>query len=401
MPQVSVIIPTYNRKEYLQLAIESVLGQTYDDYEIIVVDDGSSDGTGAAIEARYGERVRYLWQENQGESVARNRGIELAQGDYLALLDSDDLWLPTKLARQVYAMDSDPIAVLTFALSWTVDGEGQVVDMPSLHQAGEEPDLSLESLYLKNPIYGASTVMMRRAAVVEVGAFDRAIRYGEDWDLWLRLRQQGSFLFLNEPLTFVRRHANAQHHFPSPERAERELADRLYMLEKAFATGPAQLPAELKARAMANQVGQAALLNYAIGKEEVGRRLLAEAAELYGRDWGNPRRLALRLTRYALKLGGTGSQGRGEPGVSFLQALFAHWPNTIPVSKRWQRQLLSTVYAQMASQSLEAGNRWHARNAFVRALRIDLGWLKNAELRASLMKTALGFDAARHWRSSQ
>jgi glycosyltransferase involved in cell wall biosynthesis len=78
VPRVSVIIPTYNRKDYVREAIDSVLAQTYTDYEIIVVDDGSSDGTEAVLRERYGDRIRYLWQENQGESVARNRGIELA-----------------------------------------------------------------------------------------------------------------------------------------------------------------------------------------------------------------------------------------------------------------------------------------------------------------------------------
>lgn len=101
MPRVSVIIPTYNRREYVQEAIDSALAQTFTDYEIIVIDDGSTDGTSEALQARYGNRIHYEWQENQGESVARNRGIELARGEYIAFLDSDDLWHPEKLAKQI------------------------------------------------------------------------------------------------------------------------------------------------------------------------------------------------------------------------------------------------------------------------------------------------------------
>ncbi len=108
MPTVSVIIPTYNRRAYVQEAIDSVLAQTYTDYEIIVIDDGSTDGTGEALRERYGDKIIYEWQENQGLSAARNRGIESSRGQYIALLDSDDLWMPEKLERQVACLSQHP-----------------------------------------------------------------------------------------------------------------------------------------------------------------------------------------------------------------------------------------------------------------------------------------------------
>ena len=125
MPTVSVIIPTYNRRTYVQEAIDSVLAQTYPDYEIIVIDDGSTDGTDQVLHARYGDRIRYVWQENQGESAARNRGIALARGEYIALLDSDDLWLPDKLAKQIPFLDSHPGAVLALPQVWQINANGE------------------------------------------------------------------------------------------------------------------------------------------------------------------------------------------------------------------------------------------------------------------------------------
>ena len=126
MPRVSVIIPTYNRLDYVQEAIDSVLAQTYTDYELIVVDDGSTDGTGDTLKARYGDRIRYLWQENQGWPAARNHGVSIAQGEYIAQLDSDDLWLPEKLVRQVPVLDACPEAVLVFSHVMQIDAEGGV-----------------------------------------------------------------------------------------------------------------------------------------------------------------------------------------------------------------------------------------------------------------------------------
>ena len=108
MPRVSVVIPTYNRREYVQEAIDSVLAQSYTDYELIVVDDGSNDSTGEALHSRYGDRLAYEWRPNAGVSAARNRGLELARGEFIAFLDSDDVWLPQKLQQQVAFLDESP-----------------------------------------------------------------------------------------------------------------------------------------------------------------------------------------------------------------------------------------------------------------------------------------------------
>jgi glycosyltransferase involved in cell wall biosynthesis len=107
-PKVSVLIATYNRARMLGAAIDSVLAQSYQDFELIVVDDGSTDGTRELVARRYGSAVRYIYQENRGRSEARNTGIKAARGDFFAFLDSDDAWLPEKLARQVRLLEQRP-----------------------------------------------------------------------------------------------------------------------------------------------------------------------------------------------------------------------------------------------------------------------------------------------------
>src|SRR3989304_595361 len=119
MPRVSVIIPTYNTAHYIAPAVESVLGQTYQDTEIIVVDDGSTDNTRTVL-TPYMDRIQYIVQDNKGRSEARNRGIHQSQGEFIAFLDADDLWLPDKLSQQVAALDEHEQAVLAYGLAQTV-----------------------------------------------------------------------------------------------------------------------------------------------------------------------------------------------------------------------------------------------------------------------------------------
>ena len=124
MPRVSVIVPTYNRREWLCEAIDSILAQTYGDLEVIVIDDGSTDGTGGALRERYGDRIRYRWYGNAGVSAARNRGIELARGEFVAFLDSDDLWLEPKVEKQVHYLDEHPEVGAVFCQGWWMDEAG-------------------------------------------------------------------------------------------------------------------------------------------------------------------------------------------------------------------------------------------------------------------------------------
>jgi len=194
--KISVIIPTYNRQEFLVRAIESVLGQTCADFELIVVDDGSTDDTARCV-AGYGGQVRYVYQENRGPAAARNTGIRAAEGELLAFLDSDDRFAPEKLAVQQAAMAARPDYLISHTDEiWYRRGE-------LLHQKKKHhrPHGFIFSQCLKLCVVGMSTVMARREFFARIGYFDEELPCCEDYDLWLRASVFLPFLKVDRPLT--------------------------------------------------------------------------------------------------------------------------------------------------------------------------------------------------------
>jgi len=198
-PQVSVIIPTYNRSWCLSEAIDSVLSQTFQNMELIVVDDGSTDETPALL-SRYGNRLRCLRQTNQGVSAARNGGIQAARGNLIALLDSDDSWQPDKLARQVAFFDNHPDAMICQTEEIWIR-RGVRVNPKRRHRKPSgwifEPSLAL---CLVSP----SAVMMRRKLLEETGGFDESLPACEDYDLWLRVSLRYPIHLIDDALVVKR-----------------------------------------------------------------------------------------------------------------------------------------------------------------------------------------------------
>jgi glycosyltransferase involved in cell wall biosynthesis len=199
MPRVSAIIPTYNRKAFVLEAVASVLAQGYGDYELIVVDDGSEDGTGEALR-RYGGQVRYTYQDNNGVSSARNHGLELAEGEFIAFLDSDDLWLPEKLGVQVAVMDEHPEAQICYTDEiWIRRG---VRVNPRKRHAKYSGEIYPQCLPLC--IISPSSALMRRGLFEEVGTFDPFFPVCEDYDLWLRVTARFPVFFIPQQLIVKR-----------------------------------------------------------------------------------------------------------------------------------------------------------------------------------------------------
>jgi glycosyltransferase involved in cell wall biosynthesis len=184
--EVSVIIPTYNRRDLLPRAIDSVLAQTRSIDEIIVVDDGSTDGTADMLQARYGERVKHVWQSNAGVSSARNHGLRLARGRYLALLDSDDEWLPEKTALQVAFLESRPDFGMVVCDVERIDGDYRHIDVFHRRDVIREDGWALRWL-LHNPALIPASVMLRRQVVDQLGGFDETLRTAEDLEFHLRV----------------------------------------------------------------------------------------------------------------------------------------------------------------------------------------------------------------------
>ncbi len=196
---VSVIIPTYNRAWILKEAIDSVLSQDYENFELIVVDDGSTDKTGALLD-RYKNRLRIIRQKNSGVSAARNRGIRAARGELIAFLDSDDLWLSGKLEAQVKFFLSNPGALICQTEEIWIR-RGKRVNPKNKHKKPSghifEPSLAL---CLVSP----SAVMMRPALFNKVGLFDENLYACEDYDLWLRTSCRYPVYLIETPLIIKR-----------------------------------------------------------------------------------------------------------------------------------------------------------------------------------------------------
>lgn len=199
-PLVSVIVPTYNRVDILPHAIESVLRQTYRNFELHVVDDGSRDGTGKVMERYASERVFYYYQENRGQSAARNFAIDKARGDLIALLDSDNAWYPDKLEKQIAFLQANPGYDILYSDILPVRADGTPFRRrPSRKFSGDVLNELLVGNFVTN-----NTVLVDRKCFIESGGFDEELRYAEDFDLWLRFATRYRFLHHPEEVVSYR-----------------------------------------------------------------------------------------------------------------------------------------------------------------------------------------------------
>lgn len=190
-----MIIPTCNRAHFLPETIQSVLKQTYRNYELIVVDDGSTDETSEIVSA-FGSQVHYLHQKNRGVSAARNTGIRAARGDFLAFLDSDDLWKKRKLAIQMELMQSDPSVKICYTNEiWLRNGK-------HLNQKKKHRKFSgwIFEKMLPLCLISASSILLKREVLDRVGWFDENLPVCEDYDLWLRMGLHYPITFIDHPL---------------------------------------------------------------------------------------------------------------------------------------------------------------------------------------------------------
>lgn len=187
-PQISIVIPAYNCDRYIGQAIESILNQTYSSYEIIVVDDGSQDKTREALQP-YCQHIQYVYQENQGVSVARNHGLNLARGEFIVFLDADDMFLPDKLTTQLAVFEAQPQLGLVQSGWRRVNQKGEILmDATPWNYV---PELNLEMWLRWKPLGTMGTLMFRRDWLLKVAGFEPGLAHAEDVDLILRLALLG------------------------------------------------------------------------------------------------------------------------------------------------------------------------------------------------------------------
>lgn len=269
-PLVSVIIPTFNRESYLPETLDSLQAQTLQDFEIIVVDDGSTDRT-AEMLGRRSQPVRYFYQENAGPAAARNRGLTEARGQFVSFLDSDDLWRPRFLEANSQRLLNDPTVDIAFCKFETMDDNKRI--LPGHGKRPHEGDITaplFASTFITTP-----SVMIRREVITEIGGFNSTLPTNEDYDLWLRLSLRHRFGHVDESLCLRRSHPGTQSRNGSPV----PLIRKARLLERYYGKPEyaAKIPRDLAMRRLAK-------VYYTAGKVSFRGRCYQEACDLLKRS---------------------------------------------------------------------------------------------------------------------
>lgn len=233
MPLISVIIPVYNGEKTIKTTIDSVLNQTFTDFELLVVNDGSQDSTLAVVNEIQDARIRVFSFPNSGVSASRNRGLAEAKGEFISFLDADDLWTPDKLETQLKALQENPQAAVAYSCTDWIDESGQFL------RAGGHMTVNgnaYEKLLLRDFVESGSNPLIRRQALEEVGTFDESLAFAEDWDLWLRLAARYEYVAVPSAQILYR---------ISPESASSNIwkmeVGSLKVIERHFAQAPESL----------------------------------------------------------------------------------------------------------------------------------------------------------------
>lgn len=235
MPIISVIIPAYNSELTIQETIESVQKQTFSDFEIIIIDDGSQDGTVELVKSlvKLEPRLKIFCYGNAGVAVARNRGIELAQGEFISLLDADDLWTPDKLELQLKALKNNPEAGVAYSWTNPIDEQGKILFL------GTRPVWEgnvYGELLQTNFVSNGSNILVRREAIKSIYGFPSDFPTASDWDFYLKLAFKWSFVVVPQYQILYRQRSNSM-----SSNIEALMQANLAVLEKAYAIAPAQL----------------------------------------------------------------------------------------------------------------------------------------------------------------
>jgi glycosyltransferase involved in cell wall biosynthesis len=233
MPVISVVIPAYNAEGTIKETLQSVQKQTFSDFEIIVINDGSTDQTLEVINTVQDSRISVFSYSNGGLPVARNRGILQANGEFITFLDADDLWTPDKLELQLAALQQHPEAGLAYSWTLIMDEKGENF-YPGKSFSFEGNVYS--ELLISNFIASGSNAMLRREAIESVGEFDAELRSCEDWDYWLRVAPHWHFVVVPKPQILYRQSSGAM-----SSKVDVMEKYHLLVLERAFAAAPPEL----------------------------------------------------------------------------------------------------------------------------------------------------------------
>jgi glycosyltransferase involved in cell wall biosynthesis len=380
---VSIIIPSYNHAQYVGAAIQSVLDQTYDSVEIIVVDDGSTDNTRQVV-GEFGEAVRYIWQENQGLSAARNTGICAASGAFIGVLDADDLYDPEFVATSTAVLRVDPDAAAVYCAYQYVDKD----NAPLPQQASRTvPPEQLHEALLGGNFLVPLCLLVRKCAYEQAGLFDKTFQGCADWDMWLRLAQKYKIVGIDRPLVRYRTLPNSMSSDPAYM-----LADRLSVLQKHLPLEAAQfLPEDIQWQEAYGHAYLIAAVEY-LQKRDTDRAYdcLRHMVRV------GPLMLTRLETFYELALGDQpkGYRGhfaslnlnRSQPIVAaLLSRLFAEEPAAAPYRRMAYAQAYYAFGLLYYGSRLPGSARYHFWNSFV----LRPQQITNHQWRTTFLRTLL------------
>lgn len=376
MTTVSVIIPSYNTGRYLAEAIQSVLDQTYQDFEIIIVDDGSTDDTGEVVRQFDDSRVHYIWQANKGLAGARNTGLRASKGELVAFLDADDTCLPDKLESEVEVMLGSP-GIAMVVNGWIfVDPEGSPLDtVQPWQEHPADPDLAYWLLGLPFVVHGA---MLRPDKLDQIGYFDETLKASEDWDLFIRLAASGSDIVWGHRIVCTYRI-----HQQNMTRSGRRLLDKIRVLDKYYAV-TTNMDDQIRATAYANAWLQVANTFYMSGETAEAQVCVHHAIEacpeLLHQD-SNGLRVVIR--NWTL-------DPRVASPLDHLELVLANLPGDVGLSEASRKKLRAQANMDLAFSSHIRGNRRHVIPMAVQAMFHDPAWLKNRGAWSIMIKSLTG-----------
>lgn len=293
-PRVSILIPAYNRAEYLPETLASALNQTYADFEIVIVDDGSTDNTAQIVRAISDPRIQYVYQNNRGVSAALNTAWRAARGEFISLLGSDDLFLPSQLETLLPIIESDPSLGAVYARAQAMDARGEPLAQ-ILGASLKFADDALASLLYGDSVCGIAS-LVRRACIERVGGYNESLIANEDWDLWIRIAEIAGFAFHDEILARYRMHAASLTGAQS-EQYRRVVLERVGLIKNYYARPNVPTNARtVKSLALRNVYMDVGIRFLAIGAVRDALPYLWRAVRAHG----NPISASARVTGVAL-----------------------------------------------------------------------------------------------------